>query len=91
MFDHEEACDIEEAQIVDVFKDVRDELEYNLLEIEEQAEIAIKRKKAKEEEDGKKAKKDEEGKTDNVYIEQGVNTMINLHEHLKDLVQKNKD
>lgn len=66
---------------------MRDELEYNLLDIEEQAEIALKKKKLKDEEDGsKKSKKDDEVKTENIYIEQGVNTMINLHEHLKDLV-----
>jgi len=49
LFAHEEACDIEDAQIVDVFKDVRDELEYNLLDIEEQADLAIKKKKNNDE------------------------------------------
>jgi len=32
-----------------VFKDVRDELEYNLLDIEEQADLAIKKKKNNDE------------------------------------------
>lgn len=90
LFDHEEACDIEDAQIVDVFKDVRDRLEYNLLDIEENAEQAIKKKKQKDEEDGvKKNKTDEDTKNENKFIEQGVNNMINLHDHLKDLVKKN--
>lgn len=49
LFAHDEICDMEDAQIVDVFKDVRDELEYNLLDIEEQADLAIKKKKNNDE------------------------------------------
>ena len=68
VFEHDEACDIEEAQIVDVFQDVRDELEYNLLDIEEKAEKIIK--KSKEDEDGrKKIRTDDENKNENIYIE----------------------
>ena len=83
LFNDEEILDIEEAQDKNVFGDVQEELEENYLQIEsEMMEELELRKKNKKNDDFD----DDHGKN-KPFNHVGIRTMINIHEHLEELIK----
>lgn len=90
MFNEDEILDIEEAQDLNVFKDLQIELEDNFLEIEEKVDMAQEAMKNQQKDKDKKNDEEANEEEDRLkpFNHLGVDTMINLHDHIKELVQQ---
>jgi len=73
--------DIEEAQDKNVFGDIQDLLEYNYLEIEEKVQLA-------KEYHLQLTSGVEDPENQQPFNHLGVDNLVNLHEHINQMVQK---